>query len=66
MQQKIIIKKLPAHPNSNTCISEKFTDEEPQVNIPEGWKIVQMQTTPIHSKVGETKYLAITLLLEKD
>lgn len=64
-QQKIIVKKLLTHSSSKYPISEGPTSEPGNVEIPEGWTVKQIATSPLDCK-GESRYLAVTLLLEKD
>ena len=64
MEQKIIVKKLPAHAGSSSAIQEKITGEPGSVEIPEGWAVKQISTSTIE-KSGETRFIVLTMLLEK-
>lgn len=64
MEQKIIVKKLPVHAGTSTPIKENIAGEAGNVEIPEGWTVKQISTSTIE-KSGETRFLVLTILIEK-
>ena len=63
-KQKIIVKKLNAHVSSNAQITENAGGEPGIVEIPDGWIVKQITTTPL-LRNGETRHIVITMLLEQ-
>lgn len=64
MEQKIIVKKLLANAGTSTAIKENIAGEPGNVVIPYGWTVKQISTSTI-DKGGETRFIVLTMLLEK-
>ena len=62
--QKIIVKKLLTHIGSSSPITDRPGGEPGNVEIPTGWIVKQITTTPLFHN-GETRHIVITMLLEK-